>query len=417
MSTNIKSNYHSLSDELMERISDDRANHVKNPYACKDTDIIRRYNGHDKPRLWRPSFVMDVEKILHNNYYNRYSDKTQVISCYKNDDISRRALHVQLVSRIARTIGMTLGLNLDLIEAISLGHDIGHTPFGHAGERFLNELYNKRTGRLFNHNVHSVRVLDKLICRNVSLQVLDGVICHNGELEQQEYRPKAFSIDTAWEDFDANVAACYTNPASNKEQIPGTLEGCVMRISDIIAYLGKDRQDAAKVGLIDNNKRFTAGNLGSSNAEIINNMTVSIIENSYGKPYISMDKDVFEAFQNAKSENYQKIYGNDKLNSMYNDNIKPMFHDMYEKLLEQAKSLDKNSILYKHHINYLRNANAASTYFNVNDYIEKYTSQDPNEIVVDYLASMTDDYFIDLYNYLFPNGKYKVDYVGYFSED
>jgi len=417
MSTNIKSNYHSLSDELMERISDDRANHVKNPYACKDTDIIRRYNGHDKPRLWRPSFVMDVEKILHNNYYNRYSDKTQVISCYKNDDISRRALHVQLVSRIARTIGMTLGLNLDLIEAISLGHDIGHTPFGHAGERFLNELYNERTGRLFNHNVHSVRVLDKLICRNVSLQVLDGVICHNGELEQQEYRPKAFSIDTAWEDFDANVAACYTNPAANKEQIPGTLEGCVMRISDIIAYLGKDRQDAAKVGLIDNNKLFTAGNLGSSNAEIINNMTVSIIENSYGKPYISMDKDVFEAFQNAKSENYQKIYENNKLNSMYNDNIKPMFHDMYEKLLEQAKSLDKNSILYKHHINYLRNANAAGTYFNVNDYIEKYTSQDPNEIVVDYLASMTDDYFIDLYNYLFPNGKYKVDYVGYFSED
>ena len=417
MSTNIKSNYHSLSDELMERISDDRANHVKNPYACKDTDIIRRYNGHDKPRLWRPSFVMDVEKILHNNYYNRYSDKTQVISCYKNDDISRRALHVQLVSRIARTIGMTLGLNLDLIEAISLGHDIGHTPFGHAGERFLNELYNERTGRLFNHNVHSVRVLDKLICRNVSLQVLDGVICHNGELEQQEYRPKAFSIDTAWEDFDANVAACYTNPAANREQIPGTLEGCVMRISDIIAYLGKDRQDAAKVGLIDNNKLFTAGNLGSSNAEIINNMTVSIIENSYGKPYISMDKDVFEAFQNAKSENYQKIYENDKLNSMYNDNIKPMFHDMYEKLLEQAKSLDKNSILYKHHINYLRNANAAGTYFNMNDYIEKYTSQDPNEIVVDYLASMTDDYFIDLYNYLFPNGKYKVDYLGYFSED
>lgn len=417
MSTNIKSNYHSLSDELMERISDDRANHVENPYACKDTDIIRRYKGHDKPRLWRPSFVMDVEKILHNNYYNRYSDKTQVISCYKNDDISRRALHVQLVSRIARTIGMTLGLNLDLIEAISLGHDIGHTPFGHAGERFLNELYNERTGRLFNHNVHSVRVLDKLICRNVSLQVLDGVICHNGELEQQEYRPKAFSIDTAWEDFDANVAACYTTSAANREQIPGTLEGCVMRISDIIAYLGKDRQDAAKVGLIDNNKRFTAGNLGSSNAEIINNMTVSIIENSYGKPYISMDKDVFEAFQNAKSENYQEIYGNDKLNSMYNDNIKPMFHDMYEKLLEQAKSLDKNSILYKHHINYLRNANAAGTYFNVNDYIEKYTSQDPNEIVVDYLASMTDDYFIDLYNYLFPNGKYKVDYVGYFSED
>ena len=137
MPVNKNNGYHTLSKDLSERIEQDRANHWVNPYACPDSAIIRRFDDHDKPHLWRPAFVMDVEKILHNNYYNRYSDKTQVISCYKNDDISRRALHVQLVSRIARTIGMTLGLNLDLIEAISLGHDIGHTPFGHAGERFL----------------------------------------------------------------------------------------------------------------------------------------------------------------------------------------------------------------------------------------------------------------------------------------
>ena len=124
--------------------------------------------------LWRPAFVRDIEKILHNPYYNRYSDKTQVLSAYQNDDISRRALHVQLVARIARNIGRMLGLNEDLIEAVSLGHDIGHTPFGHAGERFLNELYHAHTGRFFNHNVHSVRVLDKLVSRNMSLQVLDG---------------------------------------------------------------------------------------------------------------------------------------------------------------------------------------------------------------------------------------------------
>lgn len=159
MPVNKNNGYHTLSKDLSERIEQDRANHLVNPYACPDSAIIRRFCDHDKPHLWRPAFVMDVEKILHNNYYNRYSDKTQVISCYKNDDISRRALHVQLVSRIARTIGMTLGLNLDLIEAISLGHDIGHTPFGHAGERFLNALYNGHTGRLFNHNIHSARVL------------------------------------------------------------------------------------------------------------------------------------------------------------------------------------------------------------------------------------------------------------------
>lgn len=415
MPENKNNGYHTLSKDLLERIEQDRANHLVNPYACPDSAIIRRFCDHDKPHLWRPAFVMDVEKILHNNYYNRYSDKTQVISCYKNDDISRRALHVQLVSRIARTIGMTLGLNLDLIEAISLGHDIGHTPFGHARERFLNALYNGHTGRLFNHNIHSARVLDHLIFRNVSLQVLDGVICHNGELEQQEYKPKCFSTTDPWGEFDANLEDCYTDPSANKRQIPGTLEGCIMRISDIIAYLGKDRQDALKIGLIENNNHFTSGTLGTTNAQIINNMTVSIIEHSYGKPYISMDKDVYETFSNAKKENYQTIYNNQKLNDMYNNNIRPMFHDMYEELLSQAKRMDKSSILYKHHINYIRSANQYSHYFDINKYMDHYLSQDPNEIVVDFMASMTDDYFVDLYNYLFPNGSYKVDYIGYFD--
>ncbi len=420
-----KAHYNSLSGELMERIQEDRENHIENPYACQDKDIIRRYDGHDQPKLWRPSFVMDVEKILHNNYYNRYSDKTQVISCYKNDDISRRALHVQLVSRIARTIGMTLGLNLDLIEAISLGHDIGHTPFGHAGERFLNELYCGHTGRCFNHNVHSVRVLDKLICRNISLQVLDGVLCHNGELEQQEYRPKRFtaSVEKAsslykecvWDAFDAEVEACYTDKEANRHRIPGTLEGCIMRISDIIAYLGKDRQDAAKVGLVDKNIHFTSDSIGSTNAEIINNMTVSIIEHSYGKPYISMDADAYAAFSTAKEENYAEIYKNPKLDHMYNDNIRPMFDALYHELLRQAVEMKRDSILYRHHISYIRTANADGSYFNVDDYMDSYMSLDPNEIVTDFIASMTDDYFIDLYHHLFPSGKYHVDYVDYFS--
>ena len=404
--------YKALSQEIEAQILADRAAHKENPYACKDTDIIRRYAGHDKPRLWRPAFCMDVEKIMHNNYYNRYSDKTQVISCYKNDDISRRALHVQFVSRIARTIGMGLNLNLDLIEAISLGHDIGHTPFGHAGERFLNDLYHAETGRFFNHNVHSVRVLDKLICRNISLQVLDGIICHNGETEQQEYRPKTL---TDFDEFDRNVEDCYTDPAANKRQIPCTLEGCVMRISDIIAYLGKDRQDAMKIGLIPSEELFSSASIGTSNAEIINNMTVSIIEHSYGKPYISMDRNVYDALVNAKAENYQIIYNNPLLNEMYDQNIRPMFHDLYYALLKQAESRDPDSVLYTHHINYLKNANQYSHYFNIDEYMDAYMNSDPNEIVVDFLASMTDDYFIDLYHHLFPNGTYQVNYVGYFK--
>jgi dGTPase len=110
--------YKSLSAELQERIKEDRANHVVNPYACKDEDIIRRDPSHDKANIWRPAFVRDVEKIMHIPYYSRYMDKTQVFSLYHNDDITRRAQHVQLVARIARNIGSVLNLNTDLIASV-----------------------------------------------------------------------------------------------------------------------------------------------------------------------------------------------------------------------------------------------------------------------------------------------------------
>lgn len=102
-----------------------------NPYACQDAAVLRRESTYDQASPLRPAFVRDAEKILHMPAYNRLSGKTQVFSFRSNDDICRRGLHVQLVSRVARDIGRALGLNLDLIDAIALGHDIGHTPFGH----------------------------------------------------------------------------------------------------------------------------------------------------------------------------------------------------------------------------------------------------------------------------------------------
>ena len=354
--------YHSLSKELQERILEDREKHKKNPYAFPDEKIVRRRMDHDKANLWRPAFVRDVEKIMHVPYYNRYSDKTQVFSFYQNDDISRRALHVQLVSRIARNIGSVLGLNESLIEAISLGHDIGHTPFGHAGERILSSLYQEHTGRYFNHNVHSVRVLDDMVNWNISLQ------------------------------------------------IPCTLEGCVMRICDIIAYLGKDRQDAMRLNLLKESP-FTAGAIGTSNGEIINNFSVNIIENSYGKDYLKMDEEYFDALRQAKKENYEMIYNNKSLNDLYENEIRPMFGELYEELLRQAESGDKSSVFYRHHMAYMEKNN-----FYVKSHVRKpYAEQEKNQLVVDYLASMTDDYFIALYHYLFPKGKHDVKFVGYFD--
>ncbi len=399
--------YNKLSDELQKRIKADRAGGVINPYACDDFAAIRRMEGHDKPLLWRPPFVSDTEKILHNPYYSRYSDKTQVFSLYKNDDISRRAYHVQLVARVARNIGVLLGLNTDLIEAISLGHDMGHTPFGHDGEHLLDELYREKTGRRFFHNVHSVRVLDKLICRNLSLQTLDGVVCHNGEMELKEYRPHKLAD---FEEFDKRIEQCYLTQEANKKQVPSTLEGCVMRICDIIAYLGKDRQDAERLKIVENNHIFSKLEIGQSNAEIINNLVVNIVENSYGKDYLCMDDNYFEALKIAKKENYKFIYGNEDMKKVVNEQIKPMFACVYEELLRQAKEMKKDSLLYTHHIDFLQEQNKYQSYYNIEEYLE----EEKNQIVVDYMASMTDDYFVELYHYLFPKGKYGVEYKGYF---
>lgn len=398
--------YNDLSKELQERILDDRNNHRDNPYAFLNEDVLRRNMSRDKNKLLRPAFVRDCEKIMHLPMYNRYADKTQVFSLYKNDDISRRSSHVQLVSRIARNIGSLLGLNTDLIESISLGHDIGHTPFGHAGERKLNELYFGSTGRYFNHNVHSVRVLDKIFPQNLSMQTLDGILCHNGEMELEKYMPRKYAD---FKIFDEKVEECYKDMDANRRLVPATLEACVMRISDIIAYLGKDRQDAQKLGLFEKEPDFFGGKIGNTNAEIINNMIVNIVENSYGKNYLKMDKDYFEAFSQGKKENYEMIYGNVKVGKVYEEEINPMMEEIYLRLLKDAKSHNKESVLYKHHIAYVKKMTG---YYSDVDYEEN----TPDDILVDYIASMTDDYFVDLYKYLFPKGKHEVKYIGYFNE-
>lgn len=394
-------NYEKLSDEISARIKNDRENGFAGNLAFNEVNVVRRDSNKDKANIIRTAFIRDIDKIIHCPYYNRYADKTQVFSFYKNDDITRRGLHVQLVSRIARTIGKALGLNLDLIESIALGHDIGHTPFGHAGEEFLDELLFERTDRHFSHNIHSVRVLDKIFPYNISLQTLNGIAAHDGEMELSEYYPAP--LDT-FEEFDKQIEACYIDKKNVRKLVPATLEGCVMRISDIIAYLGKDRQDAEKANIV-NNRDFEDGTIGVYNAQIINNLITNIVENSYGKPYIKMDQEHFDALRKAKADNYSLIYKQEKVGEAYNT-IKPMMAEMYEKLLEDLKNSNKFSPIFTHHIDYVNQAHYTREM--------PYEETEPNQIVVDYIASMTDDYFVDLYAHLFPNSDKKIIYKGYF---
>ena len=398
--------YNKLSDALTERIENDIRNNTRPNFGTPNSNAVRRDNTKDAPSVWRPSYARDVDKILYSPYYNRYTDKTQVFSFYKNDDISRRALHVQLVSRIARSIGSALNLNLDLIEAIALGHDIGHTPFGHAGERFLSEAYYAETGRYFNHNVHSVRVLDGIFPKlNLSLDTLNGIIAHNGEVELNRYEPLPMS---SFDEFDSMVESCYVDQNNILKILPSTIEGCVMRISDIIAYLGKDRLDAEHANLAVDSGKLHDDGIGRINQEIINNLEVSIIENSYGKPYIKMDEEHFNAMKLAKQANYDLIYKNESVSKTQTEKIRPVMLKLYQRLLNDLREGNKNSPIFKHHINFV----VKNRYSNG----EEYLNTEHNQIVCDYIASMTDDYCKDLYDFLFPHDAVHIEYQGYFDK-
>ena len=396
-------NYEKLSADLSAKIKSDRENHSLPKVAFDENNVIRRDNSKDKANIIRSAFIRDIDKIIHCPYYNRYADKTQVFSFYKNDDITRRGLHVQLVSRIARTIGKALCLNLDLIEAIALGHDIGHTPFGHAGEEILDELLYSHIGRHFSHNIHSVCVLDKIFPYNISLQTLNGIAAHDGEMELCEYHTKPLQN---FDEFDSLIESCYLDKKNFRKLTPATLEAAVMRISDIIAYLGKDRQDAEKADVLKTDAYEDCA-IGTYNAEIINNLIVNIVENSYGKPYIKMDTEHFEALKKAKADNYELIYKSDIVKAEMQSIVKPMMSALYEKLLEDLKSDNKSSPIFTHHINYINKAHYKRE--------TPYEQTEPNQIVVDYIASMTDDYFIDLYAHLFPDSNLKITYKGYFD--
>ena len=398
-------------DYILDRA--EKRNALLGSYATKDHEAVRAhpYSGDDS---LRGPFSVDIDKILHNPFYNRYTDKTQVFSFYRNDDITRRALHVQLVARIAGIIGRQLDLNTDLIEAMALGHDIGHTPFGHEGERFLSSLYHdgtkkhKGTGRYFNHNVHSVRTLMNVSAANLTLQTYDGILCHNGEKDfDAEYYPGEMRN---FEDFYDILEKCYTIKDFGSSLRPSTLEGCVVRISDVIAYASKDRQDALKAGF--KIKGYEMGSLfGESNGDMISCVTKNLVKNSLGKPYLKMDKEVVNELMGMKSENGRKIYGNDEINKSYKT-VRVMMELLYDRLLDDVLSENMDSVIFRHHILPFRNC-----YYHKNSDTprENIITEDK---VVDFIASMTDDYFIDLFRYEFPESELtdQIEYVGYFDE-
>lgn len=346
-------------------------------YATKSSDGIRLKEFREDIR---PNYFRDIDKIIYSHCYSRYIDKTQVFSFKNNDHITKRIIHVQLVSKIARTIGRALNLNEDLIEAISLGHDVGHVPFGHVGESILNEISLKYLDEPFKHNVQSVRNLMVLENNgkgiNLCVQVLDGILCHNGEKLQKIYNYKHKTT----EEFIKEYNKCYKK--EKFDLVPMTLEGCVVRLSDVIGYLGRDIEDAITLGIID--KEDIPINirkkLGENNSSIISLIINDVIINSINKPYIKLSDEYYNLMNELLDFNYKNIYAKAYTNDEKNK-IKEMFNDIYKSYLTDLETNNINSSICKVFLNEMN---------------EEYKNNTSNErIVIDYISGMTDDFFVN----------------------
>lgn len=350
------------------------------PWACKSRDALRKKEETAITQGHRQGFSLDTDRILHSHAYSRYIDKTQVFYLIRNDHITHRVLHVQLVSKIARTCGRLLCLNEDLIEAIALAHDIGHSPFGHDGERFLSELSLEHGLGHFFHNIQGVRFLEQIERKgkgwNLSLQVLDGILCHDGEVHSRALRPvqgKTFAR------MEKEILEKVADPA--KDLAPTTLEGCVVRMADTISYVGRDIEDAIRLGLIqrkdipDECRRI----LGETNGTMVYILVEDLVFNSLEKDHVCFSEDVAEALGKLKEFNHKRIYMNEKVKKQ-TPKIKIMFRLLFEKYLQDLDAGDETSDIYAE---FLQGMAA------------QYTSQTSSaEVVRDFIAGMTDEYFL-----------------------
>ncbi len=348
------------------------------PYATKSSDAVR---FKEEKEDIRPPFFHDIDRIIHSLSYTRYLNKTQVYTLNSNDHVSRRITHVQLVSKIARTIGRALNLNEDLIEAIALGHDIGHTPLGHTGEAILNRLSLKELGEYFAHNIQGVRYYMDVAKDgeglNLTLQTLDGIMTHNGEMLSPIYEPMAKDK----EEFLREYNESYKDLEKSKTYRPMTLEGCVVRISDIIGYIGRDIEDAI---MIDRFKRSDIPEsirdvLGDNNRDIVNTIVLDIINESIDKPYIKMSDKVYKALFALKKFNNENIYKYSMTKEEL-DYYEAGINKLYNIYLDDIKTNNKESDIYKIFLNHQDKRYLEST--NIKRW------------VIDYIAGMTDDFLI-----------------------
>jgi dGTPase len=378
-------------------------------HGILDSEASRFYK--EKSEDIRPPFFRDVDRIVHSKAFARYIDKSQVFFDITNANITHRSLHVTLVSRISRQIGRVLRLNTDLIEAIALGHDLGHSPFGHLGEDILNEIGKEYNLGTFSHNAQGIRWLSHLERRfpnksakglNLTLQVLDGILCHDGEVNEQKLRPKKRNSKN-WEEHFKEYEDCFNE---NKiKRIPMSYEGIAVRFADSISYIGRDIEDAILLKLISRKEipSYCREVLGDTNPKIIDTLITDLLNFSLDNDVIGYSDDIFHALKELKAFNYENIYirrdlfRKDLSENTFLDNLKNKFLIIFKKSLKDLEEENYNAPIFKDHIEYIDNQNHNTYYKPLKDRSQL------TLIVRDYVAGMSDKYFNEIYERFYKN--------------
>ncbi len=354
------------------------------PFAAKSINSFGRVLYEDKCPI-RTDYERDGNRILYSMDFRRLRHKTQVFFNAKNDHICTRMEHVLNVGSIANTIARTLNMNQDLTYAVALGHDLGHAPFGHSGERVLDKCMKKiDSSSSFKHEIHSLRVVEKLATRiskekinescglNLTFEVKDGIVCHCGENYDEFIMHRDLSKTP---DSLKNI---------KRSDSPYTLEACIVRLVDKIAYVGRDIEDAVRVKLMDMQDipKDIRNELGNTNGEIINTLVCDMIESSYGKDCIQLSKSKGEALENLINENVRLIYKAEKITryeKIAENTLEGLFDNLLESLTDLEKLKYKENKVYRMFYNYI---------------IDKGYDESVSDAqkVIDFVAGMTDSF-------------------------
>jgi dGTPase len=354
------------------------------PYAAKSSDSLGRRKPIKKDPF-RLDFARDENRIIHSPPFRRLKHKTQVFLAPDNDHICTRMEHVLHVSSIASVIGRCLNLNLELIGAIAVGHDLGHPPFGHPGERTLQKILDKEgVSEQFYHEIHGLRVVDKLTNYgeglNLTFEVRDGIVTHCGERFDRVLTP------------DRTRAEGSLDAITELGLLPTTLEGCLVRMVDRVAYLGRDLEDGLKAGVIRSGDipREIVRGLGKDNGKIIGVFVNDIISHSIEKDRIEMSTEVHALMGMLKDFNYDYIYTDREVRRRAKKAAR-ILELLYYELLRLLNESERGT--NRHYVNELiRETPTLSTFFR---FIKNsnYHEHTPSwRIVTDYIAGMTDMY-------------------------